>query len=78
MAVDTFFAYAGVYGKVADALADYDAVHVLHTEIGLIDAYDAAVIERRTDGKVKIIKKHEHLHGSAACLVAVSASPRDW
>ena len=43
MALDTFFAYAGVYGKVEDALADYDAVHALHTEIGLIDAYDAAV-----------------------------------
>jgi uncharacterized membrane protein len=40
-------------------LADYDAVHALHTEIGLIDAYDAAVIERKADGKVKIVKKHE-------------------
>ncbi len=26
---------------------------------GLIDAYDAAVVERRADGKVKIVKKHE-------------------
>ena len=59
MAVDTFFAYCGVYGKPEDALADYDAVHALHTEIGLIDAYDAAVIERKPDGKVKILKKHE-------------------
>ena len=25
----------------------------------LIDAYDAAVVERKADGKVKIIKKHE-------------------
>jgi uncharacterized membrane protein len=25
----------------------------------LIDAYDAAVIERKADGKVKIVKKHE-------------------
>jgi uncharacterized membrane protein len=31
----------------------------LHTEANLIDAYDAAVIERRKDGKVKIVKKHE-------------------
>jgi uncharacterized membrane protein len=59
MAVDTFFAYCGVYAKPEDALADYDAVHALHTEIGLIDAYDAAVIERKPDGKVKILKKHE-------------------
>ncbi len=59
MAVDTFFAYAGIYSDVDGALADYEAVHQLHTEIGLIDAYDAAVIERKADGKVKIVKKHE-------------------
>jgi uncharacterized membrane protein len=59
MPVDTFFAYCGVYATVEDALADYDAVHALHSEIGLIDAYDAAVVERKADGKVKIVKKHE-------------------
>lgn len=59
MAVDTFLVYAGVYGSVDDAIDDYDAVHALHTKAGLIDAYDAAVIERRPDGKVKIVKKHE-------------------
>jgi uncharacterized membrane protein len=59
MAFDTFFAFTGVYSKVDDALADYDAVKVLHTEADLIDAYDAAVIERKDDGKVKIVKKHE-------------------
>ena len=59
MAIDTLMVYAGVYDKVADAEADYDAVKDLHTEAGLIDAYDAAVIERREDGKVKIVKKHE-------------------
>jgi uncharacterized membrane protein len=40
-------------------LADYEAIHELHTQIGLIDAYDAAVVERKADGKVKIVKKHE-------------------
>jgi uncharacterized membrane protein len=59
VALDTFFAYTGVYASVQDALEDYDAVHALHTEAGLIDAYDAAVIERKDDGKVKIVKKHE-------------------
>ena len=59
MPVDTLFVYSGVYGDVEDALADYDAVHALHTEAGLIDAYDAAVVERKADGKVKIVKKHE-------------------
>jgi uncharacterized membrane protein len=59
MAADTFLVYAGVYDSADDALADYEAVKELHTEAGLIDAYDAAVIERRADGKVKIAKKHE-------------------
>ena len=59
MAIDTFMAYVGVYSSVEDAEADYDVVKALHTEAGLIDAYDAAVIERRADGKVKITKKHE-------------------
>jgi uncharacterized membrane protein len=59
MAIDTFMAYVGVYDNPADADADYDAVKDLHTKAGLIDAYDAAVIERRADGKVKITKKHE-------------------
>jgi uncharacterized membrane protein len=59
MAVDTFMVYVGVYNNVADADADYAAVKELHTKEGLIDAYDAAVVERRADGKVKITKKHE-------------------
>ena len=59
MAVDTFFAYIGVYTDVEDAKADYDAVKALHTEAGLIDAYDAAIVEHTESGKVKIVKKHE-------------------
>ena len=59
MAIDTFIAFVGVYNDVADAEADYQVVKDLHTKEGLIDAYDAAVIERRADGKVKIAKKHE-------------------
>ena len=59
MAIDTFFAYCGVYSDPADALADYELVKDLHTQANLIDAYDAAVIERDKKGKVKIVKKHE-------------------
>jgi len=59
MAVDTFIAFVGVYNNAADADADYEMVKDLHTKEGLIDSYDAAVIERRADGKVKITKKHE-------------------
>ena len=59
MAIDTLIAYVGVYDDVAGAEADYQLVKDLHSEAGLIDAYDAAVAERREDGKTKIVKKHE-------------------
>ena len=59
MAMDTFMVYAGAYADVDAAKADYDAVHDLHVKAQLIDAYDAAVIERKDNGKVKIVKKHE-------------------
>jgi uncharacterized membrane protein len=59
MAVDTLIAFVGVYGSVEAAEADYQLVKDLHVEAGLIDGYDAAVIERRDGGKTKIVKKHE-------------------
>jgi uncharacterized membrane protein len=59
VAIDTLLVVVGVYGSVDDAKADYELVGDLHTEAGLIDAYDAAVIERTDKGKTKIVKKHE-------------------
>jgi uncharacterized membrane protein len=59
MPIDTLLAYVGVYDSLADAEADYEFVKELHTEAGLIDAYDAAVIERGDGGKTKIVRKHE-------------------
>jgi len=59
MPVDTFIAYVGIYPSVEDAETDYELVKNLHVEAGLIDAYDAAVVERRDDGKTKIVRKHE-------------------
>jgi uncharacterized membrane protein len=59
MAFDTFMVYVGVYSDVDAAEADYDLVKDLHTRAALIDAYDAAVIQRRDDNKVKIVRKHE-------------------
>ena len=59
MPIDTLLVYCGVYGDAADALADYELIKELHTEANLVDAYDAAVIERDHKGKVKIVKKHE-------------------
>ena len=59
MAIDTFDVFVGVYRDLESAEADYKLVHELHTNEGLMDAYDAAFIHRRDDGKVKITKKHE-------------------
>ena len=59
MAVDTFVAYVGVYPSVEDAEWDYKVVKELHTKAGMLDAYDAAVIEKKENGKVRITKKHE-------------------
>jgi uncharacterized membrane protein len=59
MAFDTFMVLAGVYPDLASAEADYERVKELHVREGLMDAYDAAVIHRREDGKVKITRKHE-------------------
>src|SRR5687767_5081622 len=59
MAVEEFVAYVGVYPSVEDAESDYQLVKDLHTKAGMLDAYDAAVIEKRENGKVRITKKHE-------------------
>jgi hypothetical protein len=78
VAVDTFIAYSGVYGNVQDAIDDYDAVKRLHTEAGLIDAYDAAVIEGKENGKVKIVKNTRPRPGWVECSGVGSGWPRDW
>ena len=59
MAIDTLMVYVGVYSSVADAEVDYQLVRDLRTDTDLVDAYDAAVIERREGGKTKIVKRHE-------------------
>src|SRR3954469_19974562 len=51
VAIDTLLVVVGIYGTVDDAKADYELVGDLHTEADLIDAYDAAVIERTDKGK---------------------------
>ena len=59
MALDTFVILAEQYHSEADALADYDAVRKLYTDLGIIDTYDAAVLTRGADGKVTIVKRVE-------------------
>jgi uncharacterized membrane protein len=59
MPIDTFLVYVGVYPSVAAAQGDYDLIKEIYRKADLIDAYDAAVLERRPDGKTEIVKKHE-------------------
>jgi uncharacterized membrane protein len=59
MAIDTFVAFVAIYPSVDEAESDYAAVKELHKELGMLDAYDAAVVARDDDGKVHITKKHE-------------------
>ena len=59
MALDTLVVFAATYDSKDDAVADYEAVKDFYVQNDIIDTYDAAVISRHTDGKVKIVKKHE-------------------
>jgi uncharacterized membrane protein len=69
--MDTFVVLASQYDNEAAALADYDAVRELYTNLGIIDTYDAAVLTRKADGKVKIVKRVEEptRHGGAMGLM---------
>jgi uncharacterized membrane protein len=59
MAMDTFLVYCGIYNNVGEALMDYEVVKGVHDAAGLIQTLDAAVVERKEDGSVEIVKKHE-------------------
>ena len=59
MALDTMVVFANQYDSEQAAIADYDDVRKLYTQMGIIDTYDAAVLTRSADGKVSIVKKVE-------------------
>jgi len=56
---DTFILFAAEYSSLEAAEADYETVKALYYELDLVDTFDAAVVEKKDDGKVKIVKKHE-------------------
>lgn len=72
MPLDTFMVMANQYDTEADAIADFEAVRMVYTDMGIIDTYDAAVLTRRSDGKVEIVKRVEEptRHGAKRGLVA--------
>ena len=56
---DTFILFGAVYDSQEVAEMDYEAVKSLYYDWQLIDNFDAAIVAKRDDGKVKIVKKHE-------------------
>lgn len=56
---DTLYVIAAAYDDVDDAVADYEAVKRLYSEVRTSHDFDAAVVARDEHGKVKIVKKHE-------------------
>ncbi len=59
MALDTFMLIAVQYALEEDAIADYEAVRAVYLDLDIIDTYDAAVVTKEPNGKVRIVKKVE-------------------
>jgi hypothetical protein len=78
MAIDTFTLIASQYALEEDALEDYDAVRAAYEDLGIIDTYDAAVVTKGPDGKVRIVERVEEptRQGAIAGLAVVSPSGR--
>jgi len=64
---DLVMVMAASYDSVSDAEVDYEAIKALYYDRGASHDFDAAVIERDDEGKVRVVKKHEQptRHGAA-------------
>ena len=64
---DTVLVLAAAYDDVDAAEADYEAIKALYYEVKTSHDFDAAVIDRDENGKVRVVKKHEQptRHGAA-------------
>jgi uncharacterized membrane protein len=74
MSDNPMFLYAGEYESVDDAKADLEALKELHRE-HFVGTYDAAVIVKDEEGKVKVVDKIEKptQHGGWAGLAVGAA-----
>lgn len=74
MSENPMFMYAGEYESVDDAKADLGVLKELHGE-HLVGTFDAAVITKNEDGKVRIVDKTEKptQHGGWAGLAVGAA-----
>jgi uncharacterized membrane protein len=67
---DTLLVLAASYDRLADAEADYEAVKALYYSAAASHDFDAAVLDRDEQGKVRVVRKHEQptRHGAAVGL----------
>ena len=68
------FLYAGEYDSVDDAKADLEALKEMHRE-HVVGTYDAAVVTKNEEGKVKVVDKIEKptQHGGWAGMAVGAA-----
>ena len=74
MSDNPMFLYAGEYESVEDAKADFDILKEMHRE-HVVGTYDAAVVTKDEEGKVKIVDKIEKptQHGGWAGMAVGAA-----
>jgi len=66
------FVFLAAYDNIPDAELDYEAVFELHAA-GIIGTFDAAVVEKGEDGKVKVHKTEKPTQHGAWTGIAVGA-----
>ena len=75
MAIDSYIVYVGVYPDKEGAEADYAGIKELFSEANMVEAYDAAIVEKRDDGKVKLGRSTRRPRGPAGCSAVASVWP---
>jgi hypothetical protein len=67
---DTLYVIAATYDDTDAAVADYEAVKALYRAVRSSHEFDASVIAKDEDGKIRIVKKHEEptRHGAVVGL----------
>jgi uncharacterized membrane protein len=70
---DNMVVYAGLYGDVDDAVADFAAIKAAHGE-KWIGFYEAAVFEKNADGKVKVLDTDATVRGTGAKLGIIAGA----
>ena len=70
---ETMICYAGVYANVSDAKSDFDVIKAAHKE-SWIGTYDAALFEKNTEGKVKVLDTDATQRGKGARIGAITGA----